>query len=79
MLSKAKKQLIITIAKQAEDKRKNEKLSDEETINWFVEQMKNNKISLKGWFAIDDEIRKNYETENWFWIIRRVRNQVAIR
>ena len=26
------------------------------------------------WFDIDELIRQNHETENWFWLIRRIRN-----
>ena len=26
------------------------------------------------WFDIDDLLRQKYETEKWFWLVRRIRN-----
>ncbi|MFF2531379.1 hypothetical protein ACFVS2_20965 [Brevibacillus sp. NPDC058079] len=75
-MMKAQKKLIISIANEANLKGKAEGLSSEDTITWFTEQMKHNRIPSKGWFAIDDEIRKEHENAEWFWIIRMVRNNL---
>lgn len=77
-MTKAKKKLIISIAKEAEAKGKVEGLSSEETVKWFVDQMKANRIPTDGWFSIDDEIRKEHEIANWFWIIRTIRNNMHV-
>ncbi|ADO60004.1 hypothetical protein [Paenibacillus polymyxa] len=71
-----KKKLVVVIATEAEAKRKEQGLSSEETIKWFVEQMKDKKISVDGWFTMDDELRKISGHADWFWIIRTVRNNL---
>lgn len=48
-------------------------LSDEETIKHFISNLKEQHITLNNWFNVDNDLLR-YETENWFWIIRRIRN-----
>lgn len=73
-MKKDKKETIISFAKQAEERRKQENLTNDETLKWFSEQMIASKISVDGWFSVDEEIRKHYESYDWFWIIRTIRN-----
>ena len=75
-MNKEKKRIIIGLAQQAEDKRK-QGLRGEQAVHWFVEQLKDNRIPAKGWFTLDDAIRRASSMEEWFWVIRSVRNNMG--
>lgn len=71
--SKAKK--VVEIAKETHNKMPNvPEVKESIAMANFVAKLKENKIAYTGWFNIDDEIRKLYECESWFWMIRRLRN-----
>jgi len=65
--------IVMNSAKVINERYKNKEISEEEAIEQMI------KFALSGnfkdfWFDIDDLLLQQYETENWFWLVRRLRN-----
>lgn len=66
---------IVSLAKKTEIKRVERGLSEEQAIALFVGSLNMIKEDLKSrWANIDYSLSLNYESESYFWMIRRLRN-----
>jgi len=65
--------LVMNTAKILNEQFKNGEITEEETISAMIKWAVNSNCK-DFWFDIDDLLLKKYETENWFWLVRRLRN-----
>ena len=67
--------IVMNSAKILNEKYENKELTSDEAYSEMIRFMGSG--NFKGfWFDIDELLRQNYETENWFWLVRRVRNNL---
>lgn len=67
--------IVMNSAKIINEQYENKEITGEEAYSQMVKFMFSG--NFKGfWFDIDDLLRQNYETENWFWLVRRIRNNL---
>lgn len=67
--------IVMNSAKIINERLENKEITSDEAYAQMV------KFTLSGnfksfWFDIDDLLRKQYETEPWFWLVRRIRNDL---
>ena len=67
--------IVMNSAKILNAKFENEELSIDEAYAEMI-RFANSGNFKSYWFAIDDLLRQKYELENWFWLVRRVRNTI---
>ena len=67
--------IVMNAAKIINEKHENKEITIEEAYEAMVKFAKSCNFKVF-WFDIDDLLRQNYETEKWFWLVRRVRNTI---
>lgn len=65
--------LAMNTAKIINEQLENKEITEEEAISAMIKWAVNSNCK-SFWFDIDDLLRKKYETEKWFWLVRRLRN-----
>ena len=65
--------LAMNTAKNINRQFENKEITEEEAILAMIKWAKSSNMK-DFWFDIDDLLLKQYETENWFWLVRRLRN-----
>ena len=65
--------LVMNTAKIINKQCENKEITEEEAILTMIKWAVNSNCK-SFWFDIDDLLRKQYETESWFWLVRRLRN-----
>jgi len=65
--------IVMNSAKILNEEHENNKLTSDEAYLAMVKFMNGGNFKSY-WFDIDDLLRQKYETEKWFWLVRRVRN-----
>lgn len=69
--------IVMNSAKILNEKYENKELTEEEAYHEMIRFAKSGNFK-SFWFDIDDLLRKNYECENWFWLVRRLRNTINL-
>jgi len=67
--------IVMNSAKIINDQYENKEISNEEAYNKMLKFARSGNFK-SFWFDIDDLLRQKYETEEWFWLVRRVRNNL---
>jgi len=65
--------IVMNSAKILNEEYENNKLTSDEAYLAMVKFMNSGNFKSY-WFDIDDLLRQKYETEKWFWLVRRIRN-----
>ena len=67
--------IVMNNAKIINEQYESKEITSEEAYAQMVKFMFSGNFK-SFWFDIDELLRQNYETENWFWLVRRVRNNL---
>lgn len=67
--------LVMNSAKVINERYESKEITSEEAYRQMVKFMLSGNFK-SFWFDIDELLRQNYEIENWFWLVRRVRNNL---
>lgn len=67
--------MVMNSAKVINERYESKEITSEEAYGQMVKFMLSGNFK-SFWFDIDELLRQNYEIENWFWLVRRVRNNL---
>lgn len=67
--------IVMNSAKIINERYENNEITSDEAYEQMVLFAKGGNFK-SFWFDIDELIREKYETEKWFWLVRRVRNTI---
>jgi hypothetical protein len=65
--------LVMNTAKILNDQQENEEITSDQAVEQMIKWAVNSNMK-DFWFDIDDLLLQQYETEKWFWLVRRLRN-----
>lgn len=67
--------IVMNSAKIINERYENGEITSDEAYEQMIKFAKSGNFK-SFWFSIDDLLREKYETERWFWLVRRVRNTI---
>jgi len=67
--------IVMNSAKILNTKLENGEITNDEAYAEMI-RFVNSGNFIDYWIGIDDLLKQKYESENWFWLVRRVRNTI---
>jgi len=65
--------IVVNTAKIINEQYENKEVTEEEAIQAIIKWAVNGNFK-DFWLDIDELLKQKYENENWFWLVRRLRN-----